>query len=556
MARFVYANFDLLIEHTNDAYRARVLDSPAGQAGAPLTLPSADANFVAALDQLGGAADDASSLAAAQTVGRALFDALFVGDVRQCYARSLDRGPLRLRLWLTDVPELAVLPWELLYDAGAARFVALSNHTPLVRYLEMAAPPAALNVHPPLNVLVMLSSPPGYPPLEVDREWDTLVAALSPLQASGLVTLHRLADARLSTLQTELRRGVYHIFHFTGHGGFDEATGDGVLVVSAEDGGEDAGSENAGGAAQPSDAGRVIAATALGDLLHDHPSLRLAMLNACQAARAAGGDPFSGAGQGLVRAGIPAVVAMQFPIADMDAARLSRELYAALADGYPLDAALAEARKALANESAGVAWATPVLFMRSPDGVLWQMGNQKPEAEAAQPADHAPAADDHPTPQAARHWWERTPATSSGDTIIANIGAGAQGNAVGKHINQSRQTFNEAAPPDPAADKQQIEAALAQAQIVLDRARDALGGGVGQMAAFQLKLLGGELTKTADHETPSANTITHVGDWLLDNAPALAPSLVALFALPAAARVLAKSGPSAQAWAKTRLTMG
>jgi hypothetical protein len=542
VASFAYADFDLLIEHADNSYRARVLDSPAGQAGAPLVLPLADATFTATLDQLGRAAAPSQ---AAQAAGRTLFDALFAGDVGQCYARSLDHGPLRIRLRLTDTPELALLPWELLYDPGPARFVALSNTTPLVRYLEMPAPPAALATRPPLNVLVMMSSPAGYPLLDLDHEWDTLAAALAPLEATGLVTLQRLPDARLSTLQAELRRGQYHIFHFTGHGGVDATTGDGLLVVDNED-------DEPGSQAGPSaGTGRVVAASALGGLLHDHPSLRLAVLNACQAARSAGTDPFSGAGQGLVRAGIPAVIAMQFPIADLDAAQLSRELYAALADGYPLDAALAEARKALANESQNAAWATPVLFMRSPDGVLWQMANQ-----AAQ-ANHAPSSaeaqeGETASREAKRHWWEHPANTPRGDTIIADIGAGAQGNAVGKNIVQAHQTFNANA-PDPAADKQQIEAALAQVRAALDAASVALGSGAGQMAGFQINLLAGELTKTHPGETPSANTITQVGGWLLDNAPALKPSLAALFALPATARVLMRSGPEAAAWARTRL---
>ena len=37
-----------------------------------------------------------------------------------------------------------------------------------------------------------------------------------------------------------------------------------------------------------------------------------------------------------------------------------------------------------------------------------------------------------------------------------------------------------------------------------------------QMAEFQIQLLEGELTKTEEDQTPSANTIIQIGDWLLD----------------------------------------
>ena len=74
---------------------------------------------------------------------------------------------------------------------------------------------------------------------------------------------------------------------------------------------------------------------------------------------------------------------MQFEIADRAAALFGRELYGALADGYPLDGALGEARKALAEDqgagdgATALAWATPVLFMRSADGTIWQLSIKK-----------------------------------------------------------------------------------------------------------------------------------------------------------------------------------
>jgi formylglycine-generating enzyme required for sulfatase activity len=61
---------------------------------------------------------------------------------------------------------------------------------------------------------------------------------------------------------------------------------------------------------------------------------------------------------------------MQFPISDAAAIALSREFYGALADGYPIDAALSEARKAVAEEGGPFEWGTPVLFSRSDDNRL------------------------------------------------------------------------------------------------------------------------------------------------------------------------------------------
>jgi hypothetical protein len=71
--------------------------------------------------------------------------------------------------------------------------------------------------------------------------------------------------------------------------------------------------------------------------------------------------------QGLVQQDCTAVVAMQFPISDGAATTFTGEFYGALADGFPVDQAATSARKALIAEYAAE-WATPVLFLRSPDG--------------------------------------------------------------------------------------------------------------------------------------------------------------------------------------------
>ena len=82
----------------------------------------------------------------------------------------------------------------------------------------------------------MLASPDGFPKLDIEAEWAKLAEALHPLERRGLVTLERLPDARLSTLQEQLRTGEYNVFHFTGHGGFDEQSEDGVLVMADDAG--------------------------------------------------------------------------------------------------------------------------------------------------------------------------------------------------------------------------------------------------------------------------------------------------------------------------------
>jgi hypothetical protein len=76
-----------------------------------------------------------------------------------------------------------------------------------------------------------------------------------------------------------------------------------------------------------------------------------------------------------VQQGIPAVIAMQFEITDQAAITLAREFYGAVADGYPVDAAMAEARKAIFATGNDVEWGTPVLYLRAPDGRIFDVAH-------------------------------------------------------------------------------------------------------------------------------------------------------------------------------------
>ncbi|HOQ53056.1 MAG TPA: sugar-binding protein, partial [Micropruina sp.] len=62
-----------------------------------------------------------------------------------------------------------------------------------------------------------------------------------------------------------------------------------------------------------------------------------------------------------------------FEITDEAATVFSSEFYAAIADGYPIDAALAEARVAVFSDNNDVEWGTPVLYLRASDGRIFDV---------------------------------------------------------------------------------------------------------------------------------------------------------------------------------------
>ena len=75
-----------------------------------------------------------------------------------------------------------------------------------------------------------------------------------------------------------------------------------------------------------------------------------------------------------IQLGVPAVVAMQFEISDAAPPSCSPRSSTPTSSGarIPIDAAVAEARKAIYSEVDKLEWATPVLFLRDPgvDAVL------------------------------------------------------------------------------------------------------------------------------------------------------------------------------------------
>jgi hypothetical protein len=72
---------------------------------------------------------------------------------------------------------------------------------------------------------------------------------------------------------------------------------------------------------------------------------------------------------------------MQFKITDEAALTFGHALYEAIANGYPLDAATTEARIAVLADGNLTEWGTPVLYLRAPDGRIFDI--QPPSAEQA-----------------------------------------------------------------------------------------------------------------------------------------------------------------------------
>jgi CHAT domain len=327
---------------------------------------------------------DTSAIGEARRFGGALFKAVFHGEINDLYrdalahARAQGRG-VRITLCLSDSPDLIDVPWEYLFDDP--HFLAVSAFTPVVRYLDMPRGHRPLLVEPPLRLLGVVSSPAEYEQLDVEGERANLEGALAELSDAGAIELHWLERPTLGALLRALQTHTFHALHYIGHGVYDRDAERGVLLFE----------DDAGWA-------RPVSGDKLGMIVHDFSSLRLTVLNACEGARTSRSDPFAGVAGSLVQRDIPAVVAMQFEISDEAAIVFAGGFYRPLAAGLPVDTSLAAARLAmLAERSDDIEWGTPVLFMRVPDGRLFDLqrdpaDNGQAELASATPAPIAPRA--------------------------------------------------------------------------------------------------------------------------------------------------------------------
>lgn len=290
-----------------------------------------------------------------ETLGKRLFEVLFKDEILRLYERSLD---------LLEVDPEAGLRLELMFDPSdpgfaalqafpTPEFPALSRRRPIVRYLAVPR-----TVHTPrrvstLRVLIVASNPRHgrLGSLDLERELHNLEQAVG---ATSNLEIVRPEAPTLAALRRACFERECQVLHFMGHGGSIPGQSEQVLLFETED-----------GRSEP------VRGADLVNKLADFPALSLVVLNACGSAAlpdAIGTEALAGVASSLVLGGMPAVVAMQFPISDRAAITFSRVFYQRLAAGDPVDAAVAEGRQAIHSaDPGGTEWATPVLFLRGQD---------------------------------------------------------------------------------------------------------------------------------------------------------------------------------------------
>ncbi|MBX3001128.1 MAG: CHAT domain-containing protein [Caldilineaceae bacterium] len=299
--------------------------------------------------------------------GRALFEWLLADErFRAAWNESRAQQPRRrVRLIIDrDAPEIHNLPWELLIeerDDHPALHVAAATATPFSRYLAGAWQPGRPILTRPIKVLAAIASPAdlesmGMPPFNVEQEWQNLKR---PLADIAVEVTYLPQPCTLGAIEAALRKG-YHVLHIVAHGYFDLDLRQALLLLCNGEGNTDLVSEQ-----KFAEMLARLMATATDDEGH----LRLVYLDGCETAMRDSADAFRGFGPALVRAGVPAVIAMQEAVNVRTSRQFTTTFYGSLLEHGLVDLAANQARATILTENLPGA-AIPVLFMRLQGGQL------------------------------------------------------------------------------------------------------------------------------------------------------------------------------------------
>jgi hypothetical protein len=351
-----YDRFKLTFQLTahGDGLEVR-LRTLAGQCRAETSLPPQDV-----LDRLLNYNPANIPTPALGAVGQALYQRLMAGDASRLASIVFEdarrqKWPVHFELRFDpDQARLAQYPWEMISDE-LGRFLVRDGLVDLTRYISYPQPPGVFDAaFHGLPILQVISRP----------------RTLQPLVPASLAVEHveRLLNATFEQFQYKLliERLALWGLHFDGHGGMALQCRACETLCSLSAGfcslcgSSLADAKQVGVLAFERD-GDVewITTEQLGSVLYN-AQIRLALLLACETARIGDHLVFSGLAPGLILAGVPAVVGMQYPVTDLFASSFANGFYARLLRSNDLLDAMRAARALQARES----WYSPVLYLR------------------------------------------------------------------------------------------------------------------------------------------------------------------------------------------------
>jgi CheY-like chemotaxis protein len=222
---------------------------------------------------------------------------------------------------------------------------------PFFRFLKETARPGR-----PLRILLVAANTDGNIP-GVEREVETLVEQigkdLSRIGVDHRITALQSAEATYRRVKEELRDGRYHLFHYAGHGRYEDDVPQASGLVLAH-----------------GDGFRALTANDLSIVAES--GLQLVYLSCCLGAvnkSAPSTDDFCGIYDALASAGVPTVLGFRWVVPDDATADFAVSFYSHLWRTLcPGEAALEARREAVTGQWGrdDHTWAAPVLLMQGP----------------------------------------------------------------------------------------------------------------------------------------------------------------------------------------------
>ncbi|MEP7147957.1 MAG: CHAT domain-containing protein [Acidobacteriota bacterium] len=284
--------------------------------------------------------------------GNDLFKYVIRGDVERIYYGLPTDALVRLNI-LSNSQELQSIPWEYMQDPKqpAGPWVVRS----VVRIIPTVGsnPPNPLplaTLNRKLKILFAFADPVDQDPVSWSDVKDAVERALQAGIPANNYEL-KVIDANPKALAEALQETQYDIFHFSGHGVVDENGVGQVLLM-----------DRTGNRSIPYSAAKL-------SMILRSRGIRLVILSACYTSSGNYTDKFDVTAIALIGAGIPAVVANQFPVPDSTVATFVKPLYDSLFKNGDIDLAVNEARYLLANDPAltqgafaTLEWGIPTLY--------------------------------------------------------------------------------------------------------------------------------------------------------------------------------------------------
>jgi pSer/pThr/pTyr-binding forkhead associated (FHA) protein len=357
--------FRLRIAIENGAARLTVLEASRTPIEAVFNEPFSDAEWAAVLRQMETMATSPSHVTAAlpARVGQQLYGTLLpagddpASDIHQAFvlAASEDyepQGPLTLQLWFNaDAVTAARWPWELLHD-GVSHLVQ-TDELRLNRYITYFGRRESPEPVDELRVLLVVARPTDQDELACYVGRDEMASILEgQFQVDGM-QVGLLENPTFSSFKARLEAAQslgmpYHIIHFDGHGSYFGSYDASMLCF-----------EDSRGHTQLVPAKKFAEALA-------GSSVRLALVSATVSEMGIENGMLTTVGPILIRAGVPAAVAMQSAMPIDAVGAFARGFYESLLRREPVSAAVACGRRAIMEaDSAPVTWHSPALYLRA-----------------------------------------------------------------------------------------------------------------------------------------------------------------------------------------------